>query len=220
MRRGRHDWIVAGGGGRSTSSTCGRRWKQVSPGRGRASSTGWPSSRREGWSDPTTAAGPKRFTREVADVTPWGSARDLAHCRTPSTPRREYRGSRETLASSDSSDAEVRGMRSPDCPPFRRCAGRTSALPFRRNRSTARRNGQAKNRWQEPLVPRQDGAGRSTQRRAMPRWFGGKRPFRFPRVAKEALAGYSARNGGLHVKRCPVGGSWTITALAARIRTA
>jgi hypothetical protein len=103
-----------------------------------------------------------------------------------------------------------------DCPPGRQ----ESALPFPRNRSTAGGNGQAKNRWQEPLVPRQDGAGRSTQRRAMPRWFGGKRPFRFPRVAKEALAGYSAGNGGLHVNRCPVGGSWTITALAARIRTA
>jgi hypothetical protein len=54
---------------------------------------------------------------------------DLVHCLTPSTTPREYRGPRETLASSDSSEVEVRGMRSPDCPSWRHRADRLGHFP-------------------------------------------------------------------------------------------
>lgn len=70
MRRGHH-WIVAGGGGgRSTSSTCGRRERHVSPGCGRTLSTVWLSTRCEGRSAPSPAAGPERFWSEVAYAAP------------------------------------------------------------------------------------------------------------------------------------------------------
>jgi hypothetical protein len=87
------------------------------------------------------------------------SESDLAHRLTPLTPPRDYRGSWETLASSDSSDVEIGGMHSPDCPPCWQGAGSLGYYPSFGSVPQHNETVKPKNRRQEPLVPRHDGAG-------------------------------------------------------------